>query len=67
MSKVILGVIMSTKIDSIGINTKLSLSFEFTEPPTPPPPTPGAEENAISVLLKNFQANKVRYARNQNN
>ena len=64
MSRKILILILSEKIGSIGRNAELNLSLVTTPPPTPRPTTPEDRENAISVVLKNFQADKVRYSKN---
>ena len=64
MSEEVLILIMSAKIASIGTNTKMDLELVTPEIPTPRPPTVSENENAVSVVLVNFQANEVSKSRN---
>lgn len=60
MAQIILLLILNEKLPSIQQNTGLQLTILTTiEPETPQPRTVNFTENAISVVLKDFQANQV--------
>ncbi len=62
MSQAILLLIINEQQASIQSNTGLPLTIKTTiEVPTVPPPTQENNENAITVVLKDFQADQVCY------
>ena len=62
MSQAILLLIINQKEASIETNTGLQLTVVTTIViPTAPPPSPENTDNAISVVLKDFQADQVRF------
>ena len=60
MSQEILILIMSQQLDSIGSNVQLDLGLvTIIVLETPPPPTEDNTGNAVTVVLKDFDADQV--------
>ena len=60
MSQEILILIVSQQLDSIGSNVQLDLGLvTIIVPETPPPPTEDNTGNAVTVVLKDFDADQV--------
>ena len=68
MPQEIIIIIMNEKVDSIGGNAGLNLAFLTTVVPpiAMPSPPPININNSISVVLKNFTTDEVRYSGNSN-